>query len=97
MKKNLVKLKLTKLHPIKFLFCIRILWGNHTDSLHHMVCLDDQESSWTKTIKLSSQPLVFDYDADYISDLLVVEADGNRNACYNPLYIGSIPLNNSRL
>ena len=55
-----------------------VLWGLHTDTVHQLLCSEDQEQDWRRTIPLENEPLVFDYNYDYISDLLVVTADGNR-------------------
>ena len=62
----------------------RILWGNHSDDQHRMVCIEDQPASWLKTLDLTHEPLVFDYDYDYVSDLLVVGEDGNRTVIRFP-------------
>ena len=55
-----------------------ILWGYHTDTIHQLLCLEDQNPDWVHTIPLLQEPLVFDYNFDYISDLLLVTEDGNR-------------------
>jgi len=56
----------------------KIIWGHHTDDAHQLVCLDDQPEQIHKVFSLESEPLVFDYDYDYVSDLLIVDSDGNR-------------------
>ena len=55
-----------------------ILWGHHTEHLHHLICQEDQHPEWIKEFTLVNEPLVFDYNYDYVSDLLVITPDGNR-------------------
>jgi len=55
-----------------------LVWGEHTDTVHKLICPDDQQTSWAKKLPLQNEPLVFDYNYDYISDLFVVDADGKR-------------------
>lgn len=55
-----------------------ILWGYHTDTTHKLLCKEDQDPLWVKSIPLQQEPLVFDYNYDYISDLLIVSNDGVR-------------------
>ena len=56
----------------------RILWGNHTDTVHQLLCWDGLQADYQLEMLLVNEPLVFDYNYDYISDLLVVTEEGAR-------------------
>ncbi len=56
-----------------------ILWGNHDDEgRHELTCLEDQPQAWRKVFPLAAEPLVFDYNYDYVADLLTVSRNGTR-------------------
>ena len=55
-----------------------ILWGDHDDGRHELLCLEDQPEAWRKDIHLISEPLVFDYNYDYVADLMFVDGNGTR-------------------
>jgi hypothetical protein len=75
-----------------------ILWGDHGDDRHELLCLEDQPEAWRKIIHLASEPLVFDYNYDYVADLLTVDGNGSRSvlvfsadraAAYKKVYLDS--------
>jgi hypothetical protein len=55
-----------------------ILWGEHSEAKHELLCHEDQPKAWRKTFHLVLEPLVFDYNYDYVADLLVVDGNGTR-------------------
>ena len=55
-----------------------ILWGSHDDDRHELLCPDDQPQAWRRTLPMAAEPLVFDYNYDYVADLLVVDGKGAR-------------------
>ena len=57
---------------------VTILWGQHSESGHELLCLEDQNQAWQLRLPLAHEPLVFDYNYDYVSDLFLVSPEGNR-------------------